>query len=306
MRINFELLDIRAFLAVLQEGTFHRAAEVLHISQPALSRRIKSLEDAIGAPLLHRTTRRVAPTAVGHKLRPMFMGLIDDVEGSVLSMRETGNRQSGLVTIACVPTAAFYFLPRVIRLFNEQYPLIRFRILDLPASEGLQSVSEGQTEFGINMLGSSDSDLRFTHLADDSFVLACRRDHALAYGPPLRWSDLRGFPLIGVSHNSGNRTILDSALAQAGPQLDWFYEFNHVSTSLGLVEAGLGVAVLPKLATPQADHPLIVTRKIVDPLVVRPIGLVERRAGRLSPAAARFRQMLVDNWKDGRHENILT
>ena len=83
MRINFELLDLRAFLVVLDLGGFHKAAEALNLSQPALSRRIQSLEAAVGAPLLERTTRRVAATSIGRSLEPLARRLIDELEESV-------------------------------------------------------------------------------------------------------------------------------------------------------------------------------------------------------------------------------
>lgn len=296
MRINCELLDLRAFLAVLESGSFHQAADQLNISQPALSRRIKQLETTLGAPLLERTTRRVSPTAIGRDLAPLLIRLLDELETSVLSMSATGKLQHGQVTIACVPTAAFYFLPQVIRQFHALHPNIRIRILDLSASEGLRSVAGGECEFGISMLGSADPELTFTPLMDDPFVLACHRDHPLAEKAEVQWRDLSEHLLVGVSRNSGNRTILDNALAHSGVALNWFYEVNHLSTSLGLVETGIGVSVLPRLATPQDDHPKIVTRPIVGPLVSRTIGIVERRNGRLSPAAARFRALLAENW----------
>ena len=296
MRINFELLDLRAFLAVVATGSFNRAAQSVHLSQSALSRRIKGLEEAVGSPLLERTTRRVELTTVGRQLHPLLERMLGEIETSILSVSETGTRQSGQVTLACVPTAAFYFLPQVIRAFNEQHPLIRFRILDLSAREGLESVARGETEFGINVLGLSEPDLRFTPLLKDPFVLACRRDHPLAQRSSLTWPELAGYPLVGVSRNSGNRTILDNALAGPNIDLNWFYEVNHLSTSLGLVEAGLGVSVLPKLATPQSAHPVIVSIPIVDPVVTRSIGIVERRSGRLSSAALRFRDMLIESW----------
>lgn len=299
MRINFELLDLRAFLAVLESGSFHKAAEQLNLSQPALSRRIKQLESTLGAPLLERTTRRVAATTVGRELRPLLVRLLDELEASVLSMSATGKLQHGQVTIACVPTAAFYFLPQVIRQFHALHPNIRIRILDLSASEGLKSVAHGESEFGISMLGSADPELAFTPLMDDPFVLACHRDHPLATRDVVEWGELANELLIGVSRHSGNRTILDNALAHSGVQLNWFYEVNHLSTSLGLVETGVGISVLPRLATPQDDHPKIVTRPITGPLVSRTIGIVERRNGRLSPAASRFRALLSENWREG-------
>lgn len=296
MRNNFEFLDLKAFLAVLDFGSFNEAARHLNLSQPALSRRIKGLEEAVGAQLIERTTRHVAPTQIGRELLPLVRRLVDEFEDSILSISDLGGRHRAQVTIASVPTAAFYFLPRVVQSFNEKFPGIRFRILDLSANEGLDAVANGEVEFGINITGAARPDLNFTPLIDDPFVLACRRDHPLATARTLTWVDLAGHPLIGVSKTSGNRAVLDRALATAQVQLNWFYEVNHLSTSLGLVEAGLGISVMPKLATPQVEHPVIATVPLTGPLVSRTIGLVERRGGRLSPAAIRFREMLIREW----------
>lgn len=298
MRINFELLDLRVFLAVIDFGGFHRAADHLAMSQPALTRRIQGLEAAIGAPLFERSTRKVALTAIGRGLEPLVRRMIDELESSLLSIGDLGRVQHGQVNIACIPTAAFYFLPRVVQAYNALYPRIRFRIVDEGASECLASVARGEVEFGLNLLGASDPDLTFTPLTDDPFVLACRRDHPLAKRDDLTWADLQGMPLIGVSKSSGNRVLLDTALSKSAIRLEWLCEVNHLSTSLGLVEAGLGASVLPRLATPQGDHPIIVTKAIRDPVIQRTIGIVERRHVRLSPAAQRFRDMLAASWSD--------
>lgn len=300
MTVNFEILDLRAFLAVLELGSFSKAAASLNMSQPALSRRIQALEASIGAPLLERTTRRVGPSSVGAALRPMVRRLIDELEDQLLGLSGVGGKQAGVVTLACVPTAAFYFLPQAIERFTAQYPNIRFRILDLSANEALEAVARGEAEFGVNLTGASHPELSFTPLMDDPFVLACRRDHPLAKRRKLVWSDLQDHRLIGVSRTSGNRMILDAALANTGVRLNFVYVVNHLSTSLGLVERGLGASVLPRLATPPANHPLIVSVPIGEPRIHRTIGLVERRAGRLSPAAQRFRDMLTEKWPDRR------
>lgn len=293
MRINFELLDLRAFLAVVDQGGFHKAALALHMSQSALSRRVQALEAVVGAPLLERTTRHVAVSKVGRSFEPVARRLLEDFEESLLGLTGVGRKQTGQVTLACVPTAAFYFLPRVIERFNAQFPLIRIRILDLSANEALDVVARGEAEFGINLTGASQPELTFTPLLDDPFVLACRNDHPLARRRKLVWKDLEGHPLIGVSRHSGNRQLLDAALAKTDVRLNFFYEVNHLTTSLGLVERGLGLSVLPRLATPVGKHPIIVTKPIESPEIKRTIGIIERRAGRLSPAAQRFRDMLA-------------
>lgn len=297
-RINCEILDLRAFLMVVELGSFHRTAEALNLSQPALSRRIQKLEGTIGAPLLERTTRHVAPTAVGEELVPLVRRMLEEFDSSLFAFRGLGERRGGLVTIACLPTAAFYFLPSVIRQFNGQYPSIRFRILDIPATDGLQAVARGEVEFGVNIMGSSDPDLIFDRLAEDPFVLAMRKDHPLASRDVVSWDDLAPYQLITVYRSSANRILLDSALNRSGLTLRWSYEVTHLSTSLGLVEADLGISVLPRTATPQGEHPFLVTRPIRDPEISRTIGVVRRRGGTLSPAAELFMRMLIGTWGD--------
>jgi DNA-binding transcriptional LysR family regulator len=296
MSIDCEILDLRAFMSVVELESFHRAADALHLSQPALSRRIQKLEQVIGAPLLERTTRHVSATALGTELVPLVRRMLEEFDGSLFAVRDVGANRGGLVTIACLPTAAFYFLPTVIRQFNEEYPNIRFRILDLPATDGLRSVASGEVEFGINIMGTSDPDLTFERLAEDPFVLAARKDHPLAAKQWVEWAELEPYHLITVHRSSGNRTLLDAALAKSNIKLRWFYEVTHLSTSLGLVEAGLGISVLPRMATPRDDHPFLITRPIRNPDISRTIGVVRRRGGTLSPAAERFLEMLISVW----------
>jgi len=298
MSINFVSLDFRAFVTVVEQQSFRRAAATLNLSQPALSRRIQKLEADIGAPLLERTTRRVALTAMGREMLPLVRRMLDEFDSSLFAMRQLGQRQAGRVAIACLPTAAFYFLPRVIARFNEQYPNVRFSILDLSANDGLRSVAHGEVEFGINLLGSAEPELSFDPLIEDPFVLACRRDHPLAAREAVDWADIEPYHLVTVSRASGNRTLLEAALMRARVHLRWFYEVTHLSTSLGLVEAGLGISVLPQLATPQGEHPIIVTRPIGSPQVSRTIGVVRRRGRQLSPAAQRFFDILMTTWSD--------
>lgn len=297
MRINCEILDLRAFLAIVDLGSFHKAAESLNLSQPALSRRIRALEQALGIALLERTTRHVELSGNGRALEPMVRRMLEEFETTIIDISGSGRTSGGQITIACVPTAAFYFLPKVISDFHMVYPGMRFRILDLSADPALDAVARNEADFGVNFLGASRHDLRFTPLMDDPFVLACRRDHPFARRRKIVWQDLEGMPMIGVSRTSGNRMLLDAALGKMEIRPNWLYEVNHLSMSLGLVEQGLGMSVLPRLATPQGDHPLIVTKAISGPEISRTIGLVERVAGQLPAAAQQLRNMLVESWR---------
>ncbi|WP_201195867.1 LysR substrate-binding domain-containing protein [Pseudomonas fluorescens] len=295
--MNYELNDIRSFVKIAELGSFHEAADALHLSQPALSRRMKKLEEGLGTALLDRTTRRVSLTSVGRDFLPKARRLLDDFDDSILNIRELAERQSGRVTLACIPTAAFYFLPSVIRLYNERYPQIRIRLLDLSANEGLEAVLRGEADFGINMMSGQHPDIEFVPLVNEPFVLACRRDHELAERSSVTWSELSNYRLIGVGRLSGNRMLLDHALSGLSWRPQWFYEVQHLSTSLGLVEAGLGVSAMPSLAMPAVDHPTLVSVPLIEPVVNRSLGLVYRRGASLSPAAEKFVSILLEQWE---------
>ncbi|AUV02166.1 MULTISPECIES: LysR family transcriptional regulator [Enterobacteriaceae] len=294
--MQHELQGIQAFVKIAEIGCFTRASQFLHISQPALTRRIKKLEESLGTTLFERSTRRVKLTAVGRDFLPKAKNLIDFYESSILSIKEMATHQTGVITLSCLPTAAFYFLPSVIRDYNEHYPNIRIRILEHSASDCLEAVLNGDADFGINMINITHPNIEFTPLVNEPFVLACKRDHELAKKSLVMWEDLAGLRLIGVRKSSGNRLLIDQALEGFDWQPNWFYEVRHLSTSLGMVEAGLGVAVVPSLAMPTDEHHVLVSRPLIEPVIRRTLGLVLRRGDSLSPAAEKFREMLMKLW----------
>lgn len=294
MRINFELLDLRVFLAVIDCGSFHKAAELVNLSQPALSRRVRALEVRLDSPLFERTTRNVSLTNAGRRLEPIARRLLDELDASISSIAEQGEPQIGQVTISSIPSAAVHFLPQVAKKFNAHYPLFRLRVLDRTPQEALDCVVHGEVDFGINLVGATETDVVFTPMMEDPFVLACHRDHPLARRKQLAWGDLEGHELVRVGRpRSGNRAVLDNALARADVHLNWHFEVNNLTTALGLVQAGLGASVLPRLATLYNASDTVVTRPIGKPKVTRTVGIVERRTSRLAPAAVYFRDLLL-------------
>lgn len=298
MSINCEMRDLRVFLAILDFSSFHKAADHLNLSQPALSRRLQSLESELGAALFERSTRHVAPTRIGRELEPVIRKLVHDFEDCLFTVGDFGGKHSGQITIAAMPTAASALLPRVLKKFRQLYPGIGLRILDLSPKEGLECVARGEAEFGINSMGTSRPELKFTPLLDDLFVAACRVDHPFAKLKSVRWKDLVGHPLI-VSLRSDNRALIDQALAKSDLRLDWSFQVGHLATSFGLVEAGVGISIIPRLSRPIEKHPIISVVPILDPVVGRTVGIVERRTGHLSRAAAKLRALLFEDCESG-------
>ncbi|ETA52262.2 LysR family transcriptional regulator [Rhodobacteraceae bacterium PD-2] len=298
--MNVDLEDLRAFVATAEMRSFRAASDNMNLSQPALTRRIQKLEAVLGVPLLERTTRRVFLTAVGRDFLPRAKRLLDDLETSLLSVREIAERRSGLVSIACIPTAANYFLPDVMGQFAAEYPAIRFRILDAGANRVLQSVISREVDFGITLLGENEPEVTFEPLIKEPFYLACRRDPALAERDQVSGAEVAQNRLITVGRSSGNRLIMDLALADEEIRLNPYYEVQHLSTSLGMVEAGLGIAALPRMSLPADPHPFIAAIPLVQPTVSRTVGIVRVPKSTLSPAAEQFHTMLLSRWRRDR------
>ena len=285
MAINFDLNDLQAFRAVAELSSFRKAAEAIHISQPAFSRRIEKLEEALGVRLLDRTTRRVNLTAVGRDFDRKVQLLLDELDNTLLGIRGVAATRMGEVTIACVPSTVYYYLSQVISRYHERYPKIRVKVFDASANEVLSAVARSEADFGLNFIGAQESDIEFKPLLEERFVAACRRDHPLAKKKRVSWPELAQYDYISVSKASGNRLLLDQALAGVAGRPQAIYEAQHVTTMLGLVEAGLGVAAVPSMAMPASDHPLLASVPLVDPVVTRKVGLIRRKGRSLSPAA---------------------
>jgi len=285
MAITFDLNDLLSFRAVAELSSFRKAAESVHLSQPAFSRRIDKLEQALGVRLLERTTRHVMLTAVGRDFERKVRELLDDLDATLLGIRGVAVTRMGEVTVACVPSTVYYYLSEVIRRYHERCPKVRVKVLDAGANEVLAVVARGEADFGLNFIGAQEGELEFKPLVEERFVAACRRDHPLAKLHRVGWAQLSEYDYISVGRTSGNRVLLDQALAGVAGRPQAIYETQHVTTMLGLVEAGLGVAAVPSMAMPASDHPLLVSVALVDPVVTRKVGLIKRRARSLSPAA---------------------
>jgi DNA-binding transcriptional LysR family regulator len=222
--------------------------------------------------------------------------LLDELESSLLAVREIAERRGGQVSIACIPSATAHLLPDAIREFNARFPQIRLRILDEFANDVLRSVVNGAVDLGICVMTGNEPGIEFETLLDDPFVLACRGDHPLAVGEVVTWRDVAPYRFIAVGRLTANRALLDLGLADAEWRPRWFYEVQRVSTALGLVEAGLGIAALPRLALPPGPHPDLVARTLIEPALSRRIGIIRRRGTTLPPAAQQFHDMLTARW----------
>ena len=283
--MKIDTLGVQAFIAIADNGTFNRAADSLHITQTALSRRIQNLESFLGVKLVERTTRSVALTQLGRDFLPQARRLLTDLATALVEIRETGKSLRGDVTIACVPTVGVHYLPRIIQQYSALHPDNRIKILDHASSQVASAVMRREAEFGINMQGAHDPELSSVALLKDRFVLVCRKDHPLAKKKQVAWKQLEPHALILAGHESGNRPLLDTALEEQEVTLRSFYEVQRSSTAMGMVAEGLGAAVVPGLAVQEGAYPSLAVIPLVHPVVSRTLVLLSRTKAHLTPAA---------------------
>jgi DNA-binding transcriptional LysR family regulator len=284
--MNVGLRQLRAFLAVARRGSFTRAAEDVALSQSAVSLSVRQLENELGLKLLDRTTRQVQLTAVGSTLVATGSRLIDELDATLRELRDIGEQHRGRVVMACVPAVARSLMPKCVVYCATKWPSISLSIDDSAASEVIRKVARGEVEFGIASGEIASADLLVQPLMDDPFRLVCRRDDPLAAKHSLRWTQLTGRRLVMLDNTSGSRQVIEAALSSTGTQVEVFLELAQPSSVLGMVESGVGIAIVPQLAAPRSDDAVLATLRLVRPVVNRTILLLRRRDRSLSPAAS--------------------
>jgi DNA-binding transcriptional LysR family regulator len=201
-------------------------------------------------------------------------------------LRDIGEQHRGRVVMACVPSVARGLMPKCVEYCAEKWPEVSFAIEDVAAKDVVAKVQRGDIEFGLSGGEIDDSELHIESLMRDPFLLVCRRDDALAQRKTVSWTKLSERRLVMLNNTSGSRQQIVDTLASAGVRSEIFLELAQPSSVLAMVEASLGVAVVPELVAPYIGHPTLTTRKLVKPSVSRTIFLLRRRDRSLSPAAS--------------------
>lgn len=290
--MNLSSRDLRAVIALIEESNFTRAAERMHLSQSAFSTLIQGVEDQFGAKLFDRTTRNVVLTAEGRQLEESARRVLADFDGMVSNFRAHAERRKGRVAIAALPSLAAGWLPGILADFHAEYPGVDLALFDSLSEECLALLRAGRVDIALATAGDKDTDLATESLCTDEFHLICRKDHVLAKQQLIRVRDLTPFPFVHLSRNSSVRQTLEAAFHPT--QMNTVLEVEHLATVTGLVQAGLGITVVPALTLFQFDRPDLVMRPVDVRGLRRRVLLVRRRAERLSLAAQALHDLMME------------
>jgi len=247
--MDVELRHLRYFVAVAEELSFTRAAERLHIAQPPLSTQIRRLEDELGVALFDRSRRAIRLTDAGEVLLGEARRLLAQVEQALKATRNAGVGETGRLTIGFVPSASTTALPEHLRAFRTRYPGVELFLRELPPDQLIAQLHAGALDLCFLYLPFDDERLERVVVAREPLVAALPADHPLAGGRgALPVAALRAEPFVlpARHHMPGlNARVLD-ACRRAGFEPQPVQEDVWLmQTSLGLVAAGLGVALVP-------------------------------------------------------------
>ena len=291
MQMNVSTRQLRAFVALAEQRSFTRAAALNHLSQPAFSALIRSLEEALGQRLFDRSTRHVDVTTEGREFEAAARRVLAEVESAFETARDFDARRRGRVSVALLPSLAAGWLPTVLAEFRAGHPGIELQVADVLSEACIGQVRSGQADFAIAAIRVDTPELRAELFCTDRFHLVCPRDHPLATAASLRPRDLAPYPFIHLSRTSSVRQYLDAAVHPL--QMRALLELDQLATVMGMVRAGLGISVVPSLTLFHFRDPEVVVRALGWPGLTRRIYLVRRRDRSLSLAADSLHRLLL-------------
>ena len=285
-----DLRQVEYVLAVVDRGSFTKAAASMPVSQPSLSDGIRRLEAELGVRLFHRLGRSVELTDAGRAFVGPARRLTRDREAVFESVASVRDLRSGTLDIVSLPTLAADPLGRLVGGLRKAHPGIAVRIA-APEDDGavVAMVLDGRSELGLTELRTPRDELVSVLLERQELVAVCPPRTRLATSGRLPVARLRGMPLVTTPPGTSTRDLLDRALASAGVDPVIAVETSQREAIAPLVLSGAGTSFLPaRLAEPLAKQGAVVARLV--PTLTRTIGLVHR-ASPLTPAARAFLEL---------------
>ncbi len=282
MQVDF--LGLQAFVAIAEAGSFQHAALQMHLSQTAISHRMRKLEETLGVRLIARTTREVTLTEAGHALLPRARRAMQELAASCETVRTHGRNANDWLAFACLPTVAAGLIAPLLAECSERYSDTPVRVFDSSIPEIVELVESRTAAFGVTVMRGPHGGLAAERVGDEPFVLVCAPSHPLASAQRVDWEQLEGESLIRISLPSGNSMTIDDAIGALRDRLRWRYEAQHNAMALEMVRGGLGLTVVPKLSVSPAYGLRAIP--LAAPQISRTLAIVTRRDGLLSPREA--------------------
>ncbi len=247
MRISYgmNLHYLRSFVRVAEAGSLSRAAEHLQLSQPALSRQMRLLEEEMGVSLLRRTGRGVVLTPQGTQLRDGAYRVLEEVARLSREL-EKPHLVSGQLSLGIPPSAAATIAGPLVERYHREYPAVALRVVEDLTGAIQDALLSGQLDLGILYEGVLSRSLHTERIKTEELVLVGQPNAGLSSSKPIRFESLSQFPMVLPGPRHGLRAIVEQAAFRAGIQLNTVIEVESLPLLLDFVHRGLGYTILSK------------------------------------------------------------
>ena len=290
-----DLSAYKAFIAVAEYGTFSKAAEVLYITQPAVSKRIALLEDQLGRQLFDRVGKRIMLNEAGRALLPVAKRIMQEVTESQRVIDNLSGDVSGHLSLVTSHHIGLRRLPNTLKNYAELYPQVRLDLAFMDSENACQKIEQGNYELGVVTLPlTKPKRLKLTPLWNDPLTIAVAPDHPLvkaANQQSISLNELAKHSAILPAIGTYTRTVIEKPVVQKHGALDVILETNYLETIRMMVSIGLGWSALPRA---MLDNSLVEI-KVQGLSIERTLGIVQHANRSTSNAGQAFIDLLNKN-----------
>lgn len=280
---------LQAFVAIAEQGSFSAAAEVLHLTQPAISKRIALLEEQLSTNLFDRIGRQVNLTQAGKILLPKAQLILSEVLGAQRAIADLQGEVQGQLSIATSHHVGLHYLPPVLREFSSQYPQVKLDLHFLDSEQAYDEILQSRYDLAVVTLSlEQDPRLKTYPIWHDQLHFVAATDHPLATQSHLQLADLTKHRAILPDINTYTTRLIKELFDRESLTIDITVVTNHLESIKMMLSIGLGWGVLPNRLIDQQLHRLEVSHH---PLI-RPLGLIHHRQRSLSNTAKAFIELL--------------
>ncbi|MGT2477398.1 LysR family transcriptional regulator [Paraburkholderia terrae] len=286
--MKLDPLSLRLFVRVIEEGTIAAAAEQEHIAAPAVSRRLRELEELFGTPLLVRTNKGIAPTAAGINLSVLARDVLDDLRNIVLQMKAYSDGLRGSVRVLVNISAISTCMPPLVKSFSERYPEVNISLLERDSLAITESVAANLAEIGVFTRLPHSADIQVHSFRSDELKVLLPADHPLSTRKRVRFAETLDYEHVVLRAGTHLRFQMLSAAAEAGKSLRAKVEVSSYDALCKMVQVGMGIGILPAGNADLYRLPGTRALKLDEPWAIRELVVCVRRADALSPVARLF------------------
>ncbi|MBI4446069.1 MAG: LysR family transcriptional regulator [Acidobacteria bacterium] len=269
-----DLRQLEMFQAIVETGSFTRAGEKLYVSQSAISRQIKLLEDELGDQIFKRINKKIYLTPAGEVLLQHSRRIFNEVRLMVSAIADMTQTPRGTLRMAGGMSVCTYLFPRLLKEYQSRYPDIEVTIATGTNDEILRLLRANQTDLALLSLPCLDDDLEVQPALSEEMVLVTECDHPLARKKEVRFQDLIPYTFIHFERGSNTRKLIDEIFHEESVHFANTMELQNVEITKPLVEIGLGISIIPYPAVVRDSKSSLCYRRIEGRRIYRELGWV--------------------------------